>query len=188
MAVAESDGAVVRRVLGGDVEAFAVLVARHKERGARIALSCLGDRDEAEEALQDAFVRAYRGLRGCREPERFGAWFLQILVNRCRTRGALRQRRGAVFVRDEIELERAASPVGQRSADEDLREDINRALARLDPLMREAFVLKHVEGMDYEEMSRLVKASVPALKMRVKRACDRLRVMLQESQDAGTRS
>ena len=89
-------------------------------------------------------------------------------------------------MQDDLALERAASPSRPIGADEDLREDINRALARLDPLMREAFVLKHVEGLEYEEMSRLVKASVPALKMRVKRACDRLRVMLQEEEDAGT--
>jgi RNA polymerase sigma-70 factor (ECF subfamily) len=186
LSVAESDAAIVRRVLRGDVEAFAVLVARHKERGARFAFACLGDRDDAEEALQDAFIRAYRSLGGCREPERFGAWFLQILVNRCRTRGAMRQRRGAVFVQDDIALERASSPRRPAGTDEDLREDITRALARLDPLMREAFVLKHVDGLEYEEMARLVHASVPALKMRVKRACDRLRVMLQEEEDAGT--
>ena len=183
MAVPQSDAAVVRRVLDGDVEAFAVLVARHKDRGGRFALAMLGDRDEAEEALQDSFVRAFRGLRGCRDPERFGAWFLQILVNRCRTRGAMRKRRGAVFVQDELALSRAASP-GDPLGNGDLRDAIDRALARLDPLMREAFVLKHVEGLEYEEMSRLVKASVPALKMRVKRACDRLRGMLRETIDA----
>lgn len=181
----ESDAAIVRRVLNGDVEAFAALVARHKDRGARFALAMLGDRDDAEEALQDAFVRAYRSLRTCRDPDRFGAWFLQILVNRCRTRGAIRQRRGTVFVHDELALERAAAPLPP-SGNGDLREDIDRALARLDPMMREAFVLKHVDGLEYEEMSRLVKASVPALKMRVKRACDRLRVMLREEADART--
>jgi RNA polymerase sigma-70 factor (ECF subfamily) len=183
--VGERDAAAVRRVLGGDVDAFTELVARHRERGARFAFAMLGDRDEAEEALQDALVRAYRGLRGCRDPHRFGAWFLQILVNRCRTRAALRRRRSSVFVHDELALERTPSRAG---GDPDWREEIERALARLDPLMREAFVLKHVEGLDYEEMSRLVHASVPALKMRVKRACDRLRTMLEEAERAGTRS
>ena len=68
-------------------------MARHQGRGIRFAMAMLGDAADAEEALQDAFVRAYRGLRGCREPDRFGAWFLRILVNRCRTRGARRRRR-----------------------------------------------------------------------------------------------
>lgn len=183
MAGNHADAAAVRRVLNGEVEAFAELVARHRDRGARFAVAMLGDRDDAEEALQDALVRAYRGLRGCRDPDRFGAWFLQILVNRCRTRGAMRKRRSAVFVQDDLALER--TPARQEPPG-DWREEIDRALARLDPLMREAFVLKHVDGLEYEEMSRVVRASVPALKMRVKRACDRLRVMLREVEDART--
>lgn len=173
----EPDGALVRRVLEGDSEAFAGLVARHRDRGLRFASSMLGDAAEAEEALQDAFVRAYRSLRTCRDPDRFGAWLLQILVNRCRTRGAGRRRRARLFVGDDVALERAAAPAG---ADPDWREEIDRALGRLDALQREAFLLKHVEGLDYDAMARLTGARVPALKMRVKRACDRLRSLLGE--------
>jgi len=175
------DEALVRRVLEGDVEAFAGLVARHRERGLRFAAAMLGDPADAEEALQDAFVRAYRGLRTCREPARFGAWFLRILVNRCRTRGAMRRRRAALFVRDEAALEKAPAPDG---ADPEWREEIVRALAQLDPLQREAFLLKHVEGLDYEEMARLTGAGTSALKMRVMRACEHLRTLLGGGNDA----
>ena len=180
----DGDGALVRRVLEGDTEAFAGLVARHRARGARLASAMLGDGPDAEEALQDAFVRAYRSLRSCREPERFGAWFVRILVNRCRTRGATRRLRAGFFVRDEAALERAAA---RPDGDPEWREEIERALARLDVLQREAFVLKHVEGLEYEEMARLTGARIPALKMRVKRACDHLRILLQEANDARTR-
>jgi len=176
-----SDGVLVRQVLEGDTEAFAGLVARHRERGLRFAAGMLGDSADAEEALQDAFVRAYRGLKTCREPDRFGAWFLRILVNRCRTRRAGRRRRDALFVRDEAALERTPS---RRAGDPDWREEIDRALAQLDGLQREAFLLKHVEGLEYEEMVPLTGARIPALKMRVKRACDHLRVLLQEVNDA----
>jgi len=184
MSEEEPDGALVRRVLAGDTDAFAGLVARHRDRGLRFAASMLGDPSEAEEALQDAFVRAYRSLGSCREPDRFGAWLLQILVNRCRTRGAGRRRRARVFVRDEVALERAAAAPG---TDRDWREEIDLALAQLDRLQREAFLLKHVEGLDYEAMARVTGARIPALKMRVKRACDRLRVMLREADDDGAR-
>ena len=183
--MAETDGGIVRRVLDGDVEAFALLVARHRDRGARFAAAMLGDPFEAEEAVQDALVRAYRGLAGCRDPDRFGAWFLQILVNRCRTRGTRAGRRGAVFVRDEVALAQAASA---EASDAEWREEIAVALAKLEPRMREAFVLKHVEGLEYTEMAPLVGASVPALKMRVKRACERLRELLGDARggaDAG---
>ncbi len=179
-----ADGELVRRVLAGDTEAFSGLVSRHRARGARVAAALLGDRADAEEALQDAFVRAFRSLRSCRDPDRFGAWFLRILVNRCRTRGAARRQRAGVFVRDDGALARAAA---RPDGDPEWREEIARALDRLDALQREAFVLKHVEGMDYEEMARLTGARVPALKMRVKRACDHLRVLLQEAYHARTR-
>ncbi len=178
----ETDGSIVHRVLDGDVEAFSLLVARHRDRGARFAAAMLGDPFEAEDAVQDALVRAYRGLRGCRDPDRFGAWFLQILVNRCRTRGARSSRRAALFVNDELALAQAPAPEDPAGPnDAEWREEISGALARLDPLMREAFLLKHVEGLEYGEMSPLVGASVPALKMRVKRACDRLRELLSEA-------
>ncbi len=180
----DSDGVLVRRVLDGDTEAFGGLLARYRERGFRFAAAMLGDAAEAEEALQDAFVRAYRSLRTCREPERFGSWFLRILVNRCRTRGAMRRRSERVFVYNEAAMERAAArPAG----DPEWREEIDRALARLDALQREAFLLKHVEGLEYEEMARLTGARIPALKMRVMRACDHLRVLLQEVNDARDR-
>ncbi|TLY56785.1 MAG: RNA polymerase sigma factor, partial [Gemmatimonadetes bacterium] len=82
--VGRSDAALVRRVRAGDAAAYADLVARYRDRLGRYALHMLGNREDAEEALQDAFVRAYRSLARCDDPERFGAWLYGILVNRCR--------------------------------------------------------------------------------------------------------
>src|SRR5256884_9542802 len=75
----------------------------------------LGNREDAEEVLQDAFVRAYRSLARCDDPERFGAWLYGILVNRCRTAGARATRRARRFVHDPAALETAplAGPGGQ---------------------------------------------------------------------------
>ena len=178
-----SDAALVARVIGGETAAFAPLVARHRDRLARYAYRMLGDEADAEEALQDAFVRAFRSLARCENPERFDAWLFSILVNRCRTAGARRARRGRTFVRDETALLEAAS--GQAIASTEVergawREEIERALARLDAGQREAFLLKHVEELGYDEMAALTGVGVSALKMRVKRACDRLRVLLRE--------
>jgi RNA polymerase sigma-70 factor (ECF subfamily) len=96
-----NDAEVVARVLDGDVDAYAVLVARYRPRLSRYALRMLGDREDAQEALQDAFVRAYRALARCGEPDRFGSWLFSILVNRCRTTGARSTRRARTFVSDE---------------------------------------------------------------------------------------
>lgn len=175
-----SDADAVRRVLAGDVAAFETLVVRYRDRYARYAVHMLGSREDAEEAVQDAFVRAYRSIARCDDPERFGAWLFRILVNRCRTAGARRTRRWRTIVQDEAAMLGAAVPAGDERAG--WREEIERALARLEGDQREAFLLKHVEELSYEEMSELTGAGVSALKMRVKRACERLRVILEEAE------
>src|SRR6267378_1795885 len=103
--VGTSDAALVRRVRTGDTGAYADLVARYRDRLGRYALHMLGNREDAEEVLQDAFVRAYRSLARCDDPERFGAWLYGILVNRCRTAGARAARRARRFVNDPAALE-----------------------------------------------------------------------------------
>jgi len=173
--VGTSDAALVRRVQTGDTGAYADLVARYRDRLGRYALHMLGNREDAEEVLQDAFVRAYRSLARCDDPERFGAWLYGILVNRCRTAGPRAARRARRFVHDPAAL---AGPDGRTEWDDTVRW----ALARLPSESREAFLLKHVEELEYEDMARLTGAGVSALKMRVKRAREQLQTMLKEAE------
>src|SRR3979409_2583020 len=93
-----TDRAIIEQVLGGDVEAYARLVDRHYDRCARIALRILGNREDAEEAIQDAFLRAFRALEDYEDRERFAAWLARILVNQCRSMLARTRRREAVFL------------------------------------------------------------------------------------------
>ena len=174
----DSDATLVARVLAGDSGAYSVIVGRYRVQFARFAARMLGNREDAEEALQDAFVRAYRSLDKCDDPEKFASWLFRILANRCRTAGARRGRREKTFVRDEIALLDAAEEHPEERAA--WREEIQRALMQLDDDQREAFLLKHVEDLGYEEMAEMTGVGVSALKMRVKRACERLRVLLQE--------
>src|SRR5688500_16550596 len=160
-----SDAAIVERVLAGDGDAYAWLVARYRDRYARFAVHMLGNREDAEEALQDAFVRGYRSLARCEDPEKFGSWLMQILINRCRTAGGRRGRRERTFVHDEVALLGAATghPADQRA----WREEIQRAIEQVDPLQREAFLLKHVEDLSYEEMAELNGDGDSVFKVRV---------------------
>jgi RNA polymerase sigma-70 factor (ECF subfamily) len=178
-----SDADLVRRVLAGDSGAYAGLVARYRDRLGRFAVHMLGNREEAEEALQDAFVRGYRSLGRCDSPDRFGAWLYGILVNRCRTAGARAARRGRMFVHDEGALNDASLPNAPNEVERAEFADVVRwALARLSPEYREAFLLKFVEDLEYEEMARLTGAGISALKMRVKRAREQLQVILREAE------
>ena len=172
-----SDSAVIARVLAGDVEAFALLVDRHHERMARSAFHLLGSEADAEEAVQDAFVRAYRALAGYQDREKFGAWILRILVNRCRTRLARDKRRdetAEAWVRETTEPFEAPDHLA-------MRDELSHALALLPTEQREAVVLRYANELDYEEMSSITGAGISALKMRVKRGCERLRAILEAS-------
>lgn len=172
--VASSDVDLVLRARRGDLDAFADLVARYRDRFIRYARHMLGSHEDAEEAVQDAFVRAHRSLAQC-DPERFGAWSYRIMVNRCRT--VARRRRWWRFRVTDLQQ---ASEVGvpHPAAGGALREEIDRAVALLTADQREAFLLKHVEDLSYQEMTTITGASVAALKMRVSRACERMRELL----------
>ena len=171
------DPELVEAVLKGHIDAYGILVRRYQNAYFRFATRMLGSRDDADDALQSAFIRAYRALRTCRDPERFGAWLYQIVVNECRTLAARRDQRERRLVRDD-ETIGSIGPEDQNHGSAEM-EEIQRALQQLEDDHREAFLLKHVEELSYEEMSELTGASVSALKMRVLRARERLRAMLE---------
>jgi RNA polymerase sigma-70 factor (ECF subfamily) len=176
-----TDADVVRRVLDGDADAFKVLVDRYYDRCLRLATHLLGAGGDAEDAVQDAFLRAYRHLGAYQERDRFSAWLFRIVVNQARTVGARRRGAQALHARAFAELG-GHEPSVEHPADHDaVREELDRALARLDPDQREAVVLKFTEDMTYDEMSAVTGVGVSALKMRVQRACRRLRALLTET-------
>ena len=171
-----SDASVVRAVLAGDVELFAVLVRRYRDRYARYAAHMLGSIDAAEDAVQDAMVRAYTHLSQCREPDNFAGWFFLILRNRCfAERRRTRWESGLEAIGDVPAPEQIESKL-ERS---EKAKALQHALLQLTAEQREVFVLKHVEGMSYEEIAARLSTSVAALKMRMHRAYDRLRELLE---------
>ena len=176
--------ATVARVLAGDVEAYADLVGRHKDRLHRYAIRMLSDSDEAQDVIQETFVRAYRSLRTCEDPSRFGGWIFSILANRCRTAGAKRVRREAVFVAMDPAAEQWGNAQdeshGAVSISVDSADRIESALQTINASHREAFLLKFVEELSYDEMAELTGAGISALKMRVSRAREALRAKLTE--------
>ena len=172
-----TDRAIIHQVLAGDAEAFARLVDRHYERCARIAFRILGNREDAEEAIQDTFLRAFRALGSYEDRERFSAWLTRILVNQCRTVLSKVERREAVF--SDLDV-RDAELFADAEGSVDVWPDLERALAQLPPDQREAIVLRYTDDLTYEEMARVTGAGESALKMRVQRAFARLRALLQE--------
>jgi RNA polymerase sigma-70 factor, ECF subfamily len=168
---------VIHAAREGDVRAFATLVDMYYARCLRFALHMLSSRADAEEAVQDTFVRVYRALPAYREQDSFEPWLFRILGNRCRTAGAKERRHAEVMEYGDVP-ERAAA--ASHDAEYGWREEIDRALRSLPVEQREAFLMRHVEGLSYEDMCAATGAGLSALKMRVKRACDALRLRLTE--------
>ena len=176
-----TDAELVALARAGDPEAFGKLVDRYHRDALRFARWMLGDPHEAEDAVQEAMLRAFRALPRYQEQTQFRAWLFQILVNRCRS---LRHR-WRRWAQRHAPLE-AASGVGARpegSGPEELHA-LNALLGELPAQMREAFLLKHGEGFSYEEMSEQTGVSISALKMRVKRAREALQLRLGGPDDA----
>jgi RNA polymerase sigma-70 factor, ECF subfamily len=177
-----TDAELVRGTLDGDPRAFTELVDRHAPACLRYGTRMLGDRADAEDAAQESFLRAHRALASYDPRLPFRTWLFAILINRCRTAMAQRARRDRRLVVDTDAL--ASSFVPDEGRAVELRSEIEWAVAGLPAEQREAFLLRHVEDLSYEEMSNVTGAGVSALKMRVKRAAERLKILLEEGKEA----
>ena len=173
-----SDAEVVARVLGGDREAFGLIVRRYESGLLRFATRVLGSRDAAADAVAESLVRAYRHLASCRDPTRLRTWLYRIVANRCKSHLA-RRATGDVSLDDVPPI---ADPADNEAALERVQQlaVVEQALATLSSEKREAFVLKHVEGMSYQEMAAVTGERIPTLKMRVHRAREALLKVLEE--------
>jgi RNA polymerase sigma-70 factor (ECF subfamily) len=177
--VERTDAQVVRDVLSGDRDAYRLLVRRYGDVLHGHALRMTNSPDEAADLVQRAFVKGFKRLSSCREPERVGAWLFRILANICKDH-VRSPRRSDVSVAVLAGSLRSGSDPESDAEGTEIRERVWGALEALTPEQREAFVLKHVEGRTYEEIAAVMDLSVASLKMRVHRAREALRGLLEE--------
>lgn len=168
----------LRRARAGDPVAFAQLVRTYYPRCLRFAQHLLSNREDAEECVQDTFVRVHRALHRYEERERFDAWLFRILANRCRT-ARRRVTRWRLF--HSADLDRVTPTSAARVDGFVARDEIWHALNVLTEEQRESFLLRHVEGLSYEEIAAAAGIAVTAVRMRVSRACARLRDAISEA-------
>jgi RNA polymerase sigma-70 factor (ECF subfamily) len=182
-------------------ERFAELVARHQRRANRIAYHYLREAADADEAVQDAFVKAFSHLSTFREELPFDVWFTRILINGCLDRIKARNRRERWLV----PMGRVSAPGGENASSErDLTErvasggaspeeallarercqQIADALARLPERQRAVFVLSHVEGCTSREVSALTGLNESTVRVHLFRAIRKLRSLLTSNRAA----
>lgn len=179
--MSEEDWDLIRRCRDGAPEAFEPLVRRHEGPALAYATAMLGVRADAEDAVQEAFVRAYRGLDGLQPGSSFGGWFRTILRNECldRLRAAPRRRERSWPVEGAEPASRA--PHGpERVERRELAGEIRSALAALAPGHREVLVLREMDGMSYGEIGRELGISEGTVASRLHHGRSRLKEILEE--------
>jgi RNA polymerase sigma-70 factor (ECF subfamily) len=172
------DAELIGKILAGEREVYAVLVTRYQDTMVRHAAGMVGDRDAAADLVQDTFVKAYTRLDTC-DPDRFAAWIFRILRNRCKD-WLKNRRQQTAPLHDDAHAASERDDPGVELDRTELGRVVTAALMRLPPAQREAFLLKHVDGLSYEEMAERLDTGVSALKMRVMRAREALQEILKK--------
>ena len=185
----EDEHLLVTAAKRGDQSAFEELVNRYEKKIFRLTMNITRNTEDAEDAMQDAFMKAYSHLNTFEEDSRFYTWLVRIAANEALMR--LRKRRPNQFSLDEpIEGEDEAIPRDiqdwgpspeQRYAQSEMREILNGAIDQLSPDFRIVFVLRDIEGLSTEETASSVGISEAAVKSRLLRARLRLRQKLDRS-------
>jgi RNA polymerase sigma-70 factor (ECF subfamily) len=173
-----TDAELVALARGGDTAAFDQLVSRHQAAAYRAALAALRNSHDAEEAAQDAFVRAWTHLSRFRGDAAFRTWLLTIVWNR-----ALSRRRAVVrWWRRAAPLEEASAVAGDvsqgRPIDAELRQHVAAAIGALTPTLRDALLLAQSGEYDYESIGVMLGIPVGTVKWRVSEARKKVRARL----------
>ena len=176
---------LVERAQDGDVGAFEQLYRVHVGQIYALCLRMTGDAEEAEEMVQEAFVRAWEKLDGFHHRSAFGSWLHRLTVNVVLVRWRSRRRRrdrvvpfGDVAPADGPELEELAPPEGHRQQPAGQSMDLERAIARLPTGARTVFVLHDIEGYRHRDIADMTGLSVGTCKAQLHRARKLLRETL----------
>ena len=182
----EDEHLLVAAAKRGDAAAFEELVNRYEAKIFRLTMNITRNREDAEDAMQDAFLKAYAHLKNFHEDSRFYTWLVRIAANEALMR--LRKRRPNQFSLDEpIEGDDALMPQQledwgpspeQRFAQTEMHEILSNVIDTLEPDFRVVFVLRDIEELSTEETAKTLGISIPAVKSRLLRARLKLRQKL----------
>jgi RNA polymerase sigma-70 factor (ECF subfamily) len=177
---------LVAAAKAGDGAAFEELVNRYERKIFRLTMNITRNREDAEDAMQDAFLKSYTHLQSFQGDSRFYTWLVRIAANEALMR--LRKRRPNQFSLDEPieskddmmprEIEDWGPSPEQRYAQTEMQEILNEVIEKLEPNFRTVFVLRDVGELSTEETAEALGISVPAVKSRLLRARLRLRQKL----------
>lgn len=189
---AYADADLIREFIRGSEEAFNRLVLKHQQRAFNIALRFLGNPEDAEEVAQDAFVKAHRSLKLFRGEASFQTWLYKIILNLARNKHRRRmRRRGYQTVsldapRSYEEREAPREVPDERLSpqrylgDREIQERIQTGLLALATEHRQVIILRHIEGLAYMEIAKILNCREGTVKSRLHRARKELRALLKD--------
>jgi RNA polymerase sigma-70 factor (ECF subfamily) len=183
-----TDAAVVAQVLAGEKEAFRLLVDRHTRSIYSVAYRMTGNQQDAEEIVQETFLRAYRSLQRFELRSSFSTWLYRIAVNRSLDFLKAKKMTDTYQItenpgsdEDEREIQVAATNPGpdRLLLSTEARQKISQAIGLLSPAERVAFTMRHMEGKSIEEISKTLKVKASAAKNTIFRAVQKIRQQLE---------
>lgn len=186
-----TDAAVVAQVLSGDRDRFRVLVERHSRSIFRVVYRMTGNQADAEELVQETFLRAYKSLSSFELRANFGTWIYRIAMNRTldflSSRKTQMQNKETYSISDTVDAEEPRQvqlPTPQPGPDRlllsgEIKKRVAQAMGQLTPAERVAFTMRHMEGQSIEEISAALNVKISAAKNCVFRAVQKLRHQLE---------
>jgi RNA polymerase sigma-70 factor (ECF subfamily) len=181
--MSDTDKEIIQHVLDGDVRSFGILVDKHKAKAMTLAVRILKNREDAEEALQDAFVRAYRALSSFEWKSNFSTWLYRIVYNTCATAAGKRNGKHhlSIDIADEdgqqIEIESKEMQPDLKMESEEYSKIVFEEVEKLPLAYGSTFALFTIQEMSYEEIVEVTGLPLGTIKARLFRA----RTMLREA-------
>lgn len=178
----EQEAAIVRKVLGGDANAFETLVLEYEKNVYNIALRMTGNSEDAADMTQEAFIKAYNSLQSFRGDSKFSVWLYRIVSNVCLDFLRSKNRRPTVSLSvEDDDGEDAQLDVADESQSPELlldrkltRDSVRRGLDSLPLDYRQILLLREIQGLSYDEIAQALSLEVGTVKSRIFRARKRL--------------
>ncbi len=172
----DDDFSLIKRFIEGDQYTFNTLVQRHKEKVRNIIYLTLGNRDMVDDIAQEVFLTVYKNLQNFRFESQFTTWLYRVTVNKCKD-----QLRKMKIRKIFSPIKDSEEELGYTSSHDssDIKEIVQKAIAKLPEKLRVPLLLKDIEGLSYQEIAESVQCEIGTVKSRIFRAREGLRNILK---------
>ena len=181
---------LVKNAVEGDIEAFEKLITLCHKKAYNQAYRMMGNAEDAADLSQDAFLKAYINIKNFKYESSFETWIFRIVSNTCLDEINRRKRLVTVsFEETSMEKRVTTQDIPEEEVEKlENRQEVLNALEKLSPEHKTVVILRDIQGFSYNEMEKILGCNIGTVKSRLKRARDKLRILLKKHQKTGTKS